>query len=300
MRRPSLERSEVQAWTIWIIQVQLGVVYVFAGIAKLNPDWLLHAMPLKLWLPAQAHLPLIGQCLQEGWVAYLFCWTGAFYDLFIVFFLLNRRTRPWAYGAVIVFHGMTAILFPIGMFPYIMILATLIFFPADFHERIIRTVSQVLKRNTGTRSHRGYLEINKPPLKLTGVSAILLTLYILLQLLLPFRYALYPGQLFWTEQGYRFSWRVMLMEKAGYTVFNVSDPVTGKKEQVQNYDYLTPNQEKNDEYATGYDLAVCTLPERSVSAKRDLLTRSSLWTVMSHSMDGGVANSLTRKGTWLL
>jgi hypothetical protein len=54
---------------------------------------------------------------------------------------------------------------------------------------------------------------------------------------------LYPDKLFWTEQGYRFSWRVMLMEKNAYTTFVVKDK-TGKIEEVRNRDYLTPQQEK--------------------------------------------------------
>ena len=63
-------------------------------------------------------------------------------------------------------------------------------------------------------------------------------------MVLPFRYLAYPGSLFWTEQGYRFSWRVMLMEKAGYTTFKISDAKSNKTEWVNNYDFLTPQQEK--------------------------------------------------------
>jgi len=72
----------------------------------------------------------------------------------------------------------------------------------------------------------------------------LLVLFVILQLLIPFRYLAYPGHLFWTEQGYRFSWRVMLMEKAGYTTFTVSDEMGKKTEWVNNQDYLTAQQEK--------------------------------------------------------
>jgi hypothetical protein len=64
------------------------------------------------------------------------------------------------------------------------------------------------------------------------------------QVLLPFRYLLYPGSLFWTEQGYRFSWRVMLMEKAGHATFRVRDPRTGQESEVNNRHHLTANQEK--------------------------------------------------------
>ncbi len=77
---------KVPAWTIGILRIQLGLVYVFAGLAKLNSDWLLRAEPLKTWLPAKSHLPLIGPFLYDEWVAYLFSWFGAGYDLFIVFY----------------------------------------------------------------------------------------------------------------------------------------------------------------------------------------------------------------------
>jgi hypothetical protein len=71
-----------------------------------------------------------------------------------------------------------------------------------------------------------------------------LVLHFSIQLLLPLRSHLYPGDLFWTEEGYRFSWRVMLMEKAGYAIFHVKDPVSDREWEVQNWRYLTKNQEK--------------------------------------------------------
>jgi vitamin K-dependent gamma-carboxylase-like protein len=54
---------------------------------------------------------------------------------------------------------------------------------------------------------------------------------------------LYPGELFWTEEGYRFSWRVMLMEKAGAAQFTIKDS-SGKKVIADNTQFLTPLQEK--------------------------------------------------------
>ncbi|MDQ4141944.1 MAG: HTTM domain-containing protein, partial [Bacteroidota bacterium] len=82
----------VPRWAVGTIRLQVGMVYFFAGIAKINPDWLLEALPMKIWLPAKSHLFLIGPLLYKSWVAYLFSWFGAFYDLFIPFFLLNRST----------------------------------------------------------------------------------------------------------------------------------------------------------------------------------------------------------------
>ena len=234
-RNPRLSSLLVPRWTIDILKYQLAIVYIFAGLAKLHPDWLFDAQPMKLWLTAKTHLPLIGPFLQYEETAYFFSWFGALYDLFIVFFLLYRPTRPWAYLAVIAFHLMTWWLFPIGMFPFIMILATTIFFSADFHQRILEKIGG--KIGSLENPFIPKLGLQKWGLALVGV-------HLCIQLLLPFRYLLYPGNLFWTEEGYRFSWRVMLMEKAGHAQFKVSDVATGKSEFVPNYLYLTPNQEK--------------------------------------------------------
>ncbi len=233
--RPSLKLDKVSAWTINIIKFQLGIVYFYAGLAKLNYDWIVNALPLKIWLPAKTNVPLIGWLFKYKWSATLFSWCGALYDLTIPFLLLNKYTRPLAYAAVIGFHIMTAMLFQIGMFPYIMILSTLIFFPASFHQRIIDLFPKITTPQ---------LQIKNRPSRWKNISKYALITYISFQLLFPFRHLLYPGNLYWTEQGYRFSWRVMLMEKAGYVVFHVYDPETGKMEQVNNYQYLTKTQEK--------------------------------------------------------
>ncbi len=237
---PRLKVERVPAWTINIFRLQLGIVYFYAGLAKLNTEWLLRAMPLRIWLPAQSHLPVVGYLFNYKLTAYLFSWFGAAYDLTIPFLLSIRYTRVIAYVAVILFHVMTAVLFKIGMFPFIMILATLLFFPAGFHERIIRFLQKIMR----IRPRRALAGTFVYVPRLRKILTAVLIIHFTVQLLLPFRYLLYPGNLFWNEQGYRFSWRVMLMEKAGYVVFHVYDSVTGKKEQVNNYDYLTKNQEK--------------------------------------------------------
>lgn len=228
----------VPRWSIAILIFQLSAVYFFAGLAKLNSDWLLEAQPLATWLPAHASLPVIGSLMDETATAYAFSWFGAAYDLCIPFLLLWGRTRNWAYAAVIVFHGLTALLFPIGMFPWIMILSTLIFFPAAFHEKLLGKLGERIPnkfRSSGAESNHTRL--------LPRIATTLIIGYALVQLLLPFRHLLYPGELFWNEQGYRFSWRVMLIEKAGHAQFRVEDD-SGRSYLVDNSVHLTPLQEK--------------------------------------------------------
>ncbi|MFY0599160.1 MAG: HTTM domain-containing protein [Cyclobacteriaceae bacterium] len=228
--------NSVPAWTINILKFQLFIVYFYAGVAKLNADWMIHALPLKIWLPASSHLPVIGSLLTYEWAAYIFSWGGAIYDLTIVFFLLNSRTRGLAFISVVIFHSLTAVLFPIGMFPYIMTLSVLIFFSSSFHENILRIAERLLKAKPLFPSEGRF--------RLGKTFSIILILNAMIQVIFPLRFALYPGNLFWHEQGYRFSWRVMLMEKMGNTSFKVTDPQSHNTAFVANYEYLTPLQEK--------------------------------------------------------
>jgi hypothetical protein len=242
IRKPSIKVTQVPSWTINIFKWQLCIIYFCAGLSKLNYDWIVQAMPLKLWLPANAGLPLIGPLLAQTWVAYLFSWFGAIFDLAICFLLLNKSTRKIAYIFVVIFHVFTGWLFKIGMFPYIMIFITVIFFSEEFHLKLIRWLQHIFnKRSLAIEDVPAVLIFS--PVKKKIIYPIL-SVYILLQIILPFRFLLYPGTLFWTEEGYRFSWRVMLMEKGGTTFFYVKDPQTGRRGEVINAQYLTPLQEK--------------------------------------------------------
>ena len=226
--------TTVPTWAIFALQLQMAMVYFFAGISKINPDWLLNAMPLRIWLPAKADVPLIGAWLTEQWVAYAFCWIGMLFDVFVAFFLFNKRTVWYAYAVVVVFHVLTAILFPgIGMFPFIMIVCATIFLPAAFHEKLIGTSAIASVSSTAAKASW-----------LSQATLAVLVLHFSIQAVLPFRYMLYPGKLFYTEQGYRFSWRVMLMEKVGYTIFTVRDAATGNSIEVNNSKFLSLQQEK--------------------------------------------------------
>jgi hypothetical protein len=139
---------------------------------------------------------------------------------------------------VIIFHLATGWFFKIGMFPYIMILMTMIFFSEETHIRIINFLRKFLPPMPVAAPGQYRLQLGR-----AKVIYGLLAVHFTIQLLLPFRYLLYPGKLYWTEEGYRFSWRVMLMEKGGTIFFHVKDPVTGKRSEVINSQYLTGFQE---------------------------------------------------------
>ena len=281
------KRDKISNFYLFTIKFQLVLVYFFAGVAKINPDWLLEALPMRIWLPPKTDIPLIGKLLAYPFTAYFFAWAGMLFDVSIGFLLWWRKTSIFAYCLVIVFHLLTALLFPqIGMFPFMMIFLDLIFLQLSVTSYQLPITNKQLARNnyqlkihkeqqTGNKqqqlainnkqstvnnqqqltmnnkqltTNNKQLRTNKEQLtrnkKQQTTKKELLIVFFTIQLLLPFRYLLYPNHLFWTEEGYRFSWRVMLMEKAGTIFFTVKKPETEQIIQIRNQDYLTPLQEK--------------------------------------------------------
>ena len=235
--RNKIEYEKVPIWTIDVIKVMLFIVYFYAGLAKINSDWLIRAMPLSIWLPGKYDLPIIGFLMDQKWVAYAMSWCGMLYDLLIGFFLFSKKYRNVAFLFVVIFHLMTAVFFPsIGMFPYIMITSTIIFLNQKVHLNIIKYLKKIFFVKTNNKILSTYNTKN--------ISVYILSVLLLIQILFPFRCLLYSGELFWNEEGYRFSWRVMLMEKAGHTTFTVIDKNSDKRIMVQNDKFLTTFQEK--------------------------------------------------------
>lgn len=218
--------AQVPAWMLHIVRLQLGLVYFFAGVAKLNPDWLFQALPLAIWLPARTSTPLLGWLFDYKGVPYLMSWAGMIFDLTIAGWLWWKRSRPYAYGVVVLFHALTAVLFQIGIFPWIMIACTLIFF--DWQSLPAPQTKQIASTNR--------------------VSQTILALFLLSQLLLPMRHWFYAGHVNWTEEGFRFAWRVMLVEKTGHVTFFVTNPQTNEEWVILPHEYLTLLQEQQMSY----------------------------------------------------
>ena len=231
------DRRSVPAWTVWALRVQVGLVYFFAGVAKLYPDWLLDAMPLRLWLAARAGLPVVGGVLGADWTPWAMAWAGALFDLAAPFLLAWRPARPYAYAGVVVFHAITYALFNIGVFPLVMVAAALVFFEADEWRALGRRVPTLPFRSAPPSARRPAARVNE-------WTAGAVAGWLVVQLLLPWRHLLYPGDRLWTEEGFRFAWHVMVAEKTGQTAFHVLDPATNERWTIRPGDELTPLQEK--------------------------------------------------------
>jgi hypothetical protein len=206
---------------VWALRFQVGLVYVMAGIAKLNRDWLVHGEPMGMWLAGRTGTPVVGWLFDEPWAGHVASWMGAAFDLTIVGWLLWRRARLVAWVAIVVFHVLTWRLFAIGVFPWVMIAATTIFFepswPGRFFGRFHPSAGASPSAGRPDGGHRAL-----------GWVAIAV-MWALIQIAVPLRHLAYAGDVRWTEEGYYGSFRVMLTEKAGFLEFDVTDPATGER-----------------------------------------------------------------------
>ncbi len=239
----SLAPARVQRVWLWLFRFQIACVYLGGGLAKLRTDWLVHAQPLGIWLSSNAEIPLLGPLFARKSVAYVMSWAGAAYDLSIPFLLLGKGTRKYAYALVVAFHLLTARLFQIGLFPWIMMFASLVFLDPDYPRRIPLLARSFAPTKARPNDAGAAPDLAVAP-RLPAPLAVLVALYVLVQIGMPLRHFAYPGNTLWTESGYRFAWHVMLMEKNGALELTVVDPASGRRWDVEPHDYLTPQQAK--------------------------------------------------------
>lgn len=226
-RAPALHRSTLPRWQLQLMRLQLALVYLFAAKAKLGGDWLLCAQPLRSWLLPQVDLPVLGPSLTRPAVALALSWAGMLHDLLVPALLSWRRSRPYAFAALVLFHAATSSWFNIGIFPVLMPLTAMLFFDPTWPRRWLRLSEDVTSES--------------PPLSMS--STVLIVAYCALQLLLPLRSHLYGGNVLWHEQGMRFSWRVLVRAKQGSVLYRVRRPDGGEL-RISPSRYLTQDQER--------------------------------------------------------
>jgi vitamin K-dependent gamma-carboxylase len=149
------------------------------------------------------------------------------------------------------FHLANAYLFNIGIFPWFMIAATLLFFPPDWPRTLWERVrSMTLGTTAAARSadsmaaaSAGQSASGRWPGRGEQLVLAFLGLYVVVQLLLPLRHLLYPGDVAWTEEGHRFSWRMKLRDKSHAIAYIAHSPSTGRTWLLPLREYLSGRQD---------------------------------------------------------
>ena len=228
---PKLKSDSTYNYFRWIIIAQLFIVYTYASVAKLYGDWLDFSI-IDILMRSKKDYFLIGDLLQEKWVHKIIGTFGIVFDLLVVPALLWKPTRKIAFALSIFFHLFNSFVFQIGIFPYLS-LAFCVFF---FEPQIIRNIFLKKKEVSIPQS----LKLPKNHQFILGALGI----YFIVQLLLPLRHHTFKGDVLWTEEGHRLSWRMMLRSRSGNIRYKVINKETQKETQINLDDYLTKKQRR--------------------------------------------------------
>jgi len=229
-RNLSLRSSQMPLWVKLVFILQVGIVYIYASLAKLYPGWW-DGTAISIFMENKQHYPIIGEWLQLHSVHIIMAYVGIFFDLLIVPLLLWKKTRVFAFVVSILFHLSNSIIFQIGIFPYMSIAFALFFFSPGTLRKIF--VPKRKKRFT----------LNSVETKSNKFLLALFSIYFLFQIGLPLRHLFYPDNVLWTEEGHRLSWRMMLRSRSGYMTMYIRDKKTGERKIYDYHKLLAPKQQ---------------------------------------------------------
>ena len=141
---PSLRSETVPAWSLWFVRAQVEIVLIYAGLVKINPDWL-RLEPLGMWLSRRDDWPLVGPLFNEDWVVAIAAYGSIAIHIVGAPLLLLKRTRVPAIIAYTGFHLSNHFMFTIGIFPWLTIAVTLMFLDPDWPRQVLRRVRGSLR-----------------------------------------------------------------------------------------------------------------------------------------------------------
>lgn len=232
-RNPRLFSETVPRWCLWLVRFQIAVPYIYGGLAKLHRDWLTGDVMFMFFVD-EGDYPVFGSAMTSDLVVAFFTYGGLVFDLTIVPLLLWRRTRFAAFCCAVAFHLMNAMLFQIGIFPWLMIGATTIFLPPDWPRRFLQVPVRLPALSSITPLSGAQIR-----------TLVLLAIYVAFQLLFPLRQFLYPGDPNWTDEGQTFSWRMMIRAKLSRVEVMAVDTNTGRRGPMPPEKFLNPRQLRN-------------------------------------------------------
>ncbi|WP_341216285.1 HTTM domain-containing protein [uncultured Wocania sp.] len=226
-----LKSYAMPQWCNFVFVLQLFIVYTYASVAKIYPDWL-NANVMEILMKSKQNYMLVGEFLQQKWLHYVLAYGGILFDGLIIPLLLFKPTRKWVFIVSIFFHLFNSFVFQIGIFPYLALAFTVFFFNP-------KTIQQLfLKKKVFYELDEVIVPKHKTPL------IALFSIYFLIQIGLPLRHHFIKGNVLWTEEGHRLSWRMMLRAKSGTATYRVENKETGNSYIINLDNYLTLKQKR--------------------------------------------------------
>ncbi len=222
-------KHSMPQWCSWILILQMWIVYTYASVAKMYPDWL-DTSVIEILMKPKEHYFLVGELLQEKWLHYGVAYGGILFDLLVIPLLLWKPTRMFAFYTSLFFHLFNSAIFQVGIFPYMSIALCLFFFDPETIRR------KFLKRKP---KFEGLANDHPKNWKPFFVAALV---YFMIQVGLPLRHWFIQDKVLWTEEGHRLSWRMMLRSRAGTITYNVLDKETNTMTKVDLNQFLSTKQ----------------------------------------------------------
>ncbi len=232
-RKPEIQSLTCPRWCVWLFITQITIVYFYASIAKIHPDWI-EGKPISIMFANKQNYFLIGSLLQKEWLQSIVVYGGILFDGLVVPGLLWRKTRKYAFALSIPFHLFNSIVFQVGIFPYLALAWTLFFYPPEVSRKLFLNNRPALSEDYEPR-HTAEYKVNRV---IIGV----LIIHFAIQILLPLRHHYFKSNVLWTEEGHRLAWRMMLRVKRGDIKFTIKNKDGHEEWEVKPTEYVTYKQ----------------------------------------------------------
>lgn len=229
--KPEKVTYAMPAWIRLLFIFQISCVYIFATIAKFYPDWL-DGTVAQIMFRGIKSTDSIQNILRSESFHIFIAYSGIAFDGLIIPALLWRKTRWFAIIASLIFHIFNSITLQIGVFPYFALAFSVFFFPPEEIKKFFLRKKPVLTDELADINYHSYRK--------TFYGFMLP--YMLIQFALPWRHHFFQGDVLWTEEGHRLSWRMMLRARSGEAHFKVVDKQTGETSFFDNTKLLNKKQ----------------------------------------------------------
>ncbi len=230
IRKPSIRKNYMPNWCKWLIVSQLFIVYTYATVAKLYPDWL-DLSVVKGIFHNRVNIPLLKDLFKNHYFHFFITYAGMLFDLLVIPLLLWKPTRKYIFAAAVFFHLFNSIFLKIGIFPYLALAFCFFFFEAKTLRNIFYKKYPILDNSKTTYSETPKWLI------------VFLSIFVIIQFALPLRHHTIDGNVLWTNEGHRLSWRMMLRSRSGSLRLKVLNCENNKTHYVKLGDYLSKKQQ---------------------------------------------------------
>lgn len=206
---PKIKQTKIPRWMPYLLIFQLAILYFYAAVAKLYPDWL-NGTFSKILLNGITQRQFFLDIFNQKWFLLFYAYAGIVFDLLIMPALLWKKTRKFAIIASFGFHLFNAYTLRIGIFPFLA-LSFIVLLYDSIPLKFLNEKQEILpKKNFNAAFFR-----------------LFFVPFFIVQIILPLRHFFIKGDVLFTEEGHRLAWRMMLRERKGTLNIKIVDQKTG-------------------------------------------------------------------------